>query len=127
MLPESKHTIYKSHYAHVIARVVSIYKFLGSFLNLFIRLLPRSLKKYYSLPFFNENKCCYRLCIKVTFSCFAKFEPTRVKGRGPNIVIFCKGRQNKTFKLSSKFFPNGRLIDLSVDIFYETSSLSVMF
>ena len=43
------------------------------------------------------------------FVWFSLFVLTRVIGRGPNIVIFFNGRQNKTFELSSKFFHNGRL------------------
>ena len=37
------------------------------------------------------------------------------------------GRGNKTFKLSSKFFHNGRLINLSVDFICKTSSFPVIF
>ena len=48
---------------------------------------------------------------------FSLFVLTRVIGRGPSIVKFFNGRQNKTFKLSNKFFHNGRLINLSVDFF----------
>ena len=58
---------------------------------------------------------------------FSLFVLTRVIGRGSNIVIFFNGRQNKTFKPSSKFFHNGRLINLSVDFFGKTSRFPVIF
>ena len=46
---------------------------------------------------------------------------------GSNILIFVNGRQNKTFKLSSKLFHIGRLINLSVDFFCKTTSFPVLF
>ena len=58
---------------------------------------------------------------------FFVFVLTMVIGRGPNIVLFFNGRQNKTFKLFSKFFHNGRLINLCVDFFCKTSSFPVIF
>ena len=71
---------------HILSRVSSRpLSFLALFLTFCVRLLPWYLKKCYILPFFNKNKCYFLLC-KVFFICFAKFELTRVIGRGPNIV-----------------------------------------
>ena len=106
---------------HVIGRVdVSINKFFGSFLNLFwaFTLIFKEIS-YFALFQKKTNFAFF-------YVWFSLYVLTRVIGRGSNIVIFFSGRQNKTFKPSSKFFHNGRLINLSVDFFCKTSSLLVI-
>ena len=107
---------------HVIGRVdVSINKFFGSFLNLFwaFTLIFKEIS-YFTLFQKKTNFAFF-------YVWFSLFVLTRVIGRGSNIVIFFNGRQNKTFKPSSKFFHNGRLINLSVDFFGKTSRFPVIF
>ena len=107
---------------HAIGRVdVSINKFFGSFLNLFwaFTLIFKEIS-YFTLFQKKANFAFF-------YVWFSLFVLTRVIGRGSNIVIFFNGRQNKTFKPSSKFFHNGRLINLSVDFFGKTSRFPVIF